>query len=179
MQVDDIQKISDGEWRETANKKGVRVSMLQQKDSKVACPNERTLLSNLVAVVFSHSRHLFFSFCPRSDDYIQSSTSTAAPTHRDCTAPFSCFAYYPDHHSYTACTLNLSPTIWRLRTQPTHRRPVSCTNPIFTAALCVLHLSPRPLTRQRCISKSFATSFTYNWNCHSCTVCIIHLSRAL
>jgi hypothetical protein len=64
MQVDDIQKINDGEWRETANKKGVRVSMLQQKDSKVICPNERTFLSNMVAVVSYHSRHLLFFFVP-------------------------------------------------------------------------------------------------------------------
>jgi hypothetical protein len=65
MQVDDIQKISDGEWRETANKKGVRVSMLQQKDSKVTCPNERTLPSNVVAVVSYHSRHRLFFLSPQ------------------------------------------------------------------------------------------------------------------
>ena len=33
--MDDLQKISDADWRVTANKKGVRVSTLQQKDSKL------------------------------------------------------------------------------------------------------------------------------------------------
>lgn len=35
MQVTDIEKISEDEWNETANKKGVKVCTLKQPDSKL------------------------------------------------------------------------------------------------------------------------------------------------